>query len=120
MNPAERQRYESQIGAEHRVTAQLFGELLDRIERRDTTVETQRRTIEVLQQTVNAYENRLPDMEVDPRKVRSPARELVDAEHIAIDWCNQAGWATGHGDTLPAILSEMRAQHLETTPEDGT
>lgn len=36
---------------------------------------------------------------------------------LVIEWCHQAGWATGHGDTVLDILNEMRSQHCEERSE---
>lgn len=60
---------------------------------------------------------RRPVFELDPHFHPYPLTELAAAEKLALDWCHAAGWATGHGDTLRDILSEMRSQHCDERSE---
>ena len=43
--------------------------------------------------------------------------ELAELESFLIDWSHEAGWATGHGDTLLDILREMKWQQEEGLAE---
>ena len=41
------------------------------------------------------------------------AQEIRAADKALVDWANEVGWGTGHGDTLADMINEMRRQHQE-------
>lgn len=47
------------------------------------------------------------------RKIAALEAERTTADKDLAEWAHRAGWATGHGETLPLMIEEMRSCQVE-------
>ena len=46
-------------------------------------------------------------------EVRELRAGVSAADKALVDWAHNAGWATGHGDTLCDMIAELKSQHCD-------
>ena len=71
---------------------------------------TLRERIQILHKERSEALKRGDRLEADLAAAR---QELANADSFLVDWSHEAGWSTGHGDTVLDILREMKCDQRE-------